>query len=127
MKKEKLLEFIQDAINRFSSQSFIIKGWTITVLTALMVFLKESPELKYNLLFGFLIFSFCGLDSYYLQQERKYRIHFNNILNDKTNKIDMDIFYLSKKVNYFSCYFSKTMILFYGSLVLFILIINLVQ
>lgn len=126
MDKEKLLEIIQDNIARFSNQSFLIKGWTVTLLSALLVFSKGSPEVKYNLMFGFLVFAFWGLDSYYLLQERKFRKHFNNLLNGSSEKFDMELDYLNDSVKYFKCVLSRPSIIFYSALIFFLLIFNLI-
>ena len=125
MEKEKLLEFIQDVINRLSNQCFLIKGWTITLITALLIFSKGAAEVKYNLLFAFLIIMFGGLDGYYLRQERIFRAHFNKIVQSNEQSVyNMDVSYLKKDVSYISCIFSITNIIFYASLLSFLLIFN---
>ena len=124
MDKEKLLEIIQDNIARFSNQSFLIKGWTITLLSALLVFSKGTPEIKYNLLFGFLVVSFWGLDSYYLLQERKFRKHFNNIISGTNDKIDLELGYLSSSFSFWKSLTSMPSLIFYSSLLVFLLIFN---
>jgi hypothetical protein len=126
MDKEKLLEIIQDNIGRFSNQSFLIKGWAVTLLSALLVFSKGSPAIKYNLMFAFLVFAFWGLDSYYLLQERKFRTHFNNLLNGNIEKLDLELDYLTNSVKYFKCVFSKPSLIFYSSLLVFLLIFNFI-
>lgn len=124
MGKEKLLEIIQTNIARFSNQSFLIKGWSVTLLSALLVFSKGSANLKYNFLFGFLIIGFWGLDSFYLLQERKFRKHFNNIISESIDRLDLNLDYLEDDITYWGCIISKPSLIFFISLLIFLLILN---
>lgn len=45
--KRKHLEFIQDVINRLSSNTFLFKGWSITIIVA--VFTAIVTTQNYNL------------------------------------------------------------------------------
>ena len=58
MKDEKIkhLEFIQSIISRMANNSFIIKGWSITVLTA--IFLLANIGTNINFVFVALIPTF---------------------------------------------------------------------
>ncbi len=43
--KQKHLEFIQTTINRMANNSFLIKGWTVTVVAALFaISIKDSKK-----------------------------------------------------------------------------------
>ena len=69
----KHLELIQGVINRMAQVSFILKGWTVTLLVALFAVVANSTN------WGLMLFSltpiciFWGLDAYYLRQERLFR------------------------------------------------------
>jgi Mg2+ and Co2+ transporter CorA len=67
------LEFIQNVITRMNTNSFQIKGMTITIVSALLAIYASTT----NVVFVFLSIAptllFWFLDSYYLQQERKFR------------------------------------------------------
>jgi hypothetical protein len=69
------LDMIQSAISRFAQNSFVIKGWSVTIVTATFAFLntqnKGPSELALLALAPTAIFWF--LDAYYLRQERMYR------------------------------------------------------
>ena len=69
----KHLELIQNIITRMNTNSFMIKGWTVTIVSALLALYASSKNANFvlvgivpNLIFWF-------LDSFYLQQERKFR------------------------------------------------------
>ena len=89
-KKAKHLEFIQSNIARMNQSSLKIKGWAITVVSALLALYAASivPELgQGNNMFIFIAVAptmiFWFLDSYYLQQERKFRGLYNDLLDEK--------------------------------------------
>ena len=73
------LEFIQSNISRMNQCSFMIKGWTITIISALLALFAASKGNGQtgNTVYIFVAivptFIFWYLDSYYLQQERKFR------------------------------------------------------
>jgi hypothetical protein len=68
--KLKHLEFIQAAISRMATNSFLFKGWAITIAAALSAF--GAANTKAALLTIALISTvmFWGLDGYYLWLER---------------------------------------------------------
>jgi len=69
----KHLEMIQNVTMRMASNSFMLKGWAVTLVAGtFFLSARESNTLLY--LVAFLpILLFWFLDSYYLQLERKYR------------------------------------------------------
>ncbi len=75
----KHLDFIQGVINRMGSNSFQMKGWMITIVSALLALYSSSSN-KLYLLFAILpTLLFWYLDTYYLQQERKFRGLYNDV------------------------------------------------
>lgn len=89
-KKVKHLEFIQSNIARMNQCSFQMKGWAITVVTALLALYAASiaPELGQGKnMFIFVAIAptviFWFLDSFYLQQERKFRGLYNDLIDEK--------------------------------------------
>lgn len=68
--KLKHLEFIQSAISRMATNSFLFKGWAITIAAGLSAF--AAVDSKAALLFIALASTlmFWGLDGYYLWLER---------------------------------------------------------
>ncbi len=63
------LELIQGIIKRLAQNSFAMKGWAVTLISAIFALLKE-PALHIAILPAFV---FWGLDAYYLRQERLFR------------------------------------------------------
>lgn len=114
------LEFIQNVINRLSTISIQLKAITITLTAGLLAIYATNPKSILIYISAFQVLFFWFLDSYYLQQERKFR----GIYNDKSgvtskNKIkDYEMpthLYKGDRYRFFRGFFSLTKILFFGS------------
>ena len=69
----KHLEFIQNIITRMNTNSFQMKGWAVTIISALLA-LYASTGINNFLLIGiFPALIFWFLDACYLTEERKFR------------------------------------------------------
>ena len=114
----KEIEIIQSTIKRMSSNSFLIKGWTITLVVVTLL-LKGTEEQAYIAFIPLLVFWF--LDSYYLWQERMYRKLYDWVITNRM-KTDEHLFSMNAyrfKDDVDSKYrimFSKTLGWFYGSI-----------
>ena len=86
--KRKHLEFIQNVITRMNSNSFVIKGWAITLVSALFALAAKDANLNYVLVTYIVIPTFWGLDAYYLSQERQYRGLYNDVAKKRESAID---------------------------------------
>lgn len=121
--KIKHLEMVQDIVKRMASNSFFLKGWTVTLVAALLVFLVEVND-ETILYVAFLpILMFWSLDGYFLRQERLFRKLYNHTCTLKNEKIDflMDTSGFQKETaSVLSVMFSITLFLFYGSMVVMI-------
>jgi len=71
--KTKHLEFVQNAITRMASNSFLLKGWTVTIAAALFALAAKDTNRRFAELALFPSLTFWGLDAYYLRQERLFR------------------------------------------------------
>lgn len=122
--KHKHLEFAQGIINRMGQNSFLLKGWTITLVAALFALAAKDSKSSFFIVAYFPSTIFWLLDSYYLYQERLFRKVYDDIRNDasinfslSTKKFDNGVIDFAKAA------FSKTIILFYGSIITTLLII----
>ena len=124
--KQKHLEFLQLAINRMASNSFILKGWNITLIVGLFALTLKDLSSSYLYLAILPALAFWGLDAYYLRQERLFRKLYNSIRKTKREESDpysLDTKKMNKHVdNWFYTLFSPTVILLHGSVILFITI-----
>lgn len=77
---QKHLEFIQGVIERHAHTSFVLKGWSITLVAAVFLLTARGTEPTLAVVAGLLpVFSFWGLDAYYLRQERMYRALYDHV------------------------------------------------
>ena len=110
----KHLEMIQGIVNRLGHNSFLIKGWSMTILAAGIIFIARSRIESEWFVLTFLIpvIGFWILDGYFLWQERLFRKVYDDIRKQETTDFDMKP--TSKKSCSFSCsMFSVTLIVFY--------------
>jgi len=116
--KVKYLEMIQSIITRMASNSFMLKGWAITLVAGTFALLTRDSERLFFLIAYIPIILFWFLDSYYLQLERKYRELYNNSIQLPPDSIDFNL-KITKKCNwqkktyYFQSLFSITEFWFY--------------
>ena len=87
-KKLKHLEFIQNAILRMSTLSFQLKGWCITLVTAMTILASDNKDHKYIFLVYMIIPIFCILDAFYLAKERDYRALYDEVRKNNEDEID---------------------------------------
>ncbi len=114
----KHLEITQGVINRLANNSFLIKGWSMTILAAAILFLArvESVNSVYLILsFVIPVIGFWLLDGYFLWQERLFRGIYNDIRNQDDSDFKMDIPAQLKKPNnqWRNATFSVTLNIFY--------------
>jgi len=75
----KHLELIQGVINRMAQVSFVLKGWTVTIVVTLLAIAASANVWWYGLLALFPACVFWGLDAYYLRQERLFRCLYDKV------------------------------------------------
>jgi hypothetical protein len=117
--KLKHLEFIQAAIARMATNSFLFKGWAITIAAGLSAF--AAVETRRALLAMAVVSTtlFWGLDGYYLWLERGF-VHLHN---DVAAKAEADIDFSMKidKTNaprrWFKTCWRPHLCIFYGAMI----------
>ncbi|REH21513.1 hypothetical protein SAMN05428941_3335 [Streptomyces sp. 2114.2] len=70
----KHLEFIQATIARLGNNSFLIRGWTVTVTGALIAVSVQVNEWRIAAVALLIGFAFWILDASYLRRERMFRL-----------------------------------------------------
>src|SRR4051812_7194957 len=93
----KHLELIQAVVTRLAGNSFTIKGWSITLVSALLALSAKDSNSRYALLAVLPALCFWGLDAYYLRQERLFRKLYDAIRTEvldpvKRTRIAIDSF-----------------------------------
>lgn len=89
------LTMIENVISRMATNSFIVKGWTITMISAILA-LAVSKNLNYKVYIIAIVadISFCFIDCFYLRTEKLYRNMYKSVLNFKNNLKQINFFNL---------------------------------
>ena len=127
--KIKHLEFIQTIINRMANNSFLLKGWSLTLVSALFVFAIKDKNFIYIIITCLPILVFWLLDGYFLWQERLFKSLYDDVCKKNNSQInfsmrDKDKF-CSGKNTWVRSIFSTTLKIFYLSLLVFALLLML--
>lgn len=67
------LQMIQGVINRMAGNSFLLKGWSVTLAAALFALAAANTNPLFVYLAYFPAIAFWLLDGYYVRQERLFR------------------------------------------------------
>lgn len=125
------MEFLQNVIARLNSNSFQIKSWAITIVAALLALYVDSDSNTFYILIAiFPTILFWGSDAYCLRQERRFRCLYNDVaeiinIENRLTSIPFDMSikkYTKGDCRYWCCFFSATIIGFYGLICIGLLI-----
>lgn len=128
-KKQAHLELIQGVVNRLATNSFLLKGWSVVLVSALFALAAGSDRVIFVYIACFPAIAFWILDGYFLWQERLFRALFDHVrgLEDTGIDFSMDTSIVKKRVSpWRNVVFSMTLILFHGTVVASIFVIVLV-
>lgn len=83
----KELDLIQGVITRMSNNAFLVKGWNVTLISAIVVFgkdfiMSETKGIYYLLLLLIVVIPFWWLDAFFLRQERLFRHIYQKAVTD---------------------------------------------
>lgn len=81
---EREINLIQSCINRMAQNSFMVKGWTITLIAVVLALLPEKVDLVFLCLIGVVAtVCFWYLDAFFLRTERLYRWKYEWVINKR--------------------------------------------
>lgn len=115
----KHLEFIQITAVRMAANSFIIKGWAVTLVVAVLAFTTADRGCRCGWIGLIPAVIFWGLDAYYLRQERLFRKLYDHVRENNSDSTDfsMDTKAVEAKVPpWVTVGLSKTIASFYAPL-----------
>lgn len=78
----KHLEFIQGVIGRLANDSFLMKGWALTVTGAFFGFSVKDVDWRIALVGLVPLLAFWGLDGYFISRERMFRALYDAVRTD---------------------------------------------
>ena len=122
-KKLKHLEMVQSVINRMANNSFMLKGWAVTLVAGIFALAGKDTDKLYFLVAYVPVIVFWGLDAYYLLQERLYRSLYDKVRQTEKDNIDFSLKATTEEFGgnkncYYSCLLSTTELWFYLPLAL---------
>ena len=125
------LQMIQDTISRMAGNSFLLKGWAVTLIAGIFALSSNDADKLYFLVAYIPILVFWWLDSYYLCQERKYRKLYDYVRIQDNAQVDFSMNasvndVQDEKLTYLNCVFSVTELWFYFPLALLSAVIIIV-
>ncbi len=133
----KEIDLIQGCINRMANNSFIIKGWSITIYAVVLALLPE----KINVILICIVmltvtWAFWYLDAFFLRTEKIYRKIYDWVLEERP-KHNKDLLYQLNPVKFdgkildtesiTKIMFSKTLKVFYGIPIIIVVCILISQ
>ena len=92
---EKEIDLIQACINRMAGNSFLIKGWMISLVTVILGLAPQSEDMRVRCVLLLLAtVCFWYLDAFYLRLERLYRMKYEWVIQHReetlSNKYDLN-------------------------------------
>ena len=125
----KHLEFIQAVITRQANNSFLVKGWSLTVV-AVMNTVATSGRNDGIVAVSFLpILAFWWLDAFFLRQERLFRRLYDEVRKPGSSvepfSMDTTPYGEADRLRWWRVLFSRTLVAFHGLIVIISLIMCL--
>jgi hypothetical protein len=126
----KEIDLIQGVINRMASNSFLLKGWIVSLIAVILALTKDTivaTQLSYfSLILLLPVIVFWYLDAFFLHKERCYIKLYEWVIKNRQTSLDNTYSLNYKKYekdvdSIFKIMFSTTLRLFYGFIV-FVLI-----
>ncbi len=121
------LQMIQAVVTRMAGNSFRVKGWTVTLVTALLA-LAAVDSNRFLVHVAYLPAAmFWALDAYFLRQERLFRKLYDHVREAKDATVDfsMDTHPFNVGTTW-SVAWSQTLCLFHGTITTTIIAVMLV-
>lgn len=86
--KRKHLEFIQGVINRMASNSFLFKGWSITIIAGIAAFAAQGSNANLMAVPIVSTLLFWSIDAHYLMLERAFRNLYDKVAILPADQVD---------------------------------------
>lgn len=110
------LKLIQSVISRMARNSFLIKGWSVTLVSALLALSANKMNINFVYLAYFPVLMFWLLDGYFLRQELLFRKLYDAVRISSEDAVDfsMDTRKVEDKVqNLLRVCLSSTLVIFH--------------
>ena len=122
------LQLIHVTISRMADHTFVIKGWSITVASALVALGVQQDDSGLIILGVLPTLAFWGLDAFYLWQERLYRRLWNSAVrpaHSGETTFSMDAAVYRSEEHYRHALFSPVVWAIHGTAIVAVIVIAL--
>ena len=119
-RKIRHLEMLQGVITRMSKNSFLIKGWSVVLVSALFALAAKDANMWFVYLAYFPSTTFAALDAYYLAQERSFRGLYDAVRSREDDQVDFSMNtaqVASARTRWSSALLSRTILMFHTTVV----------
>lgn len=89
--KLKHLEMLQAVISRMAGNSFLLKGWSVTLVSALLALAAKDAERRFVIVAHFPAIMLWILDGFFLRQERLFRELYDAVRTKRDDQIDVSM------------------------------------
>ena len=121
------LQMIQGVVTRMGTNSFLLKGWGVILVAALLALAANTDNTLVFVVTYLPIMAFWGLDGYYLWKERQYRALYNHVRDtdqpDLNYALDVKISAEARQEKLLWAVFSWTPSIFYGTMFVVVTVI----
>jgi hypothetical protein len=111
-----------------NTNSFLLKGWSVTLVSALFALAADKANSKFVFIAYIPIAIFWTLDGFFLSQEKQYRKLYSKVAAKKNSEIDFNLDaseFDSGDRCWLSSIFTKTLIPFHGGLLIVVVLVTL--
>src|SRR5450830_1914955 len=112
------LGFIQGVINRMGNNSFLIKGWVVTLVAAIFALSAEKANVTFAYVAFFPLIFFWWLDAFFLHHERLYSKLYEKVADETepSSQFSMNAYKYEKEVDcFYKVFFFKNIEIFLRS------------
>ena len=124
------LAMIQGVITRMGTNSFVLKGWNVTMVSALFALAVKDSNSRFIMIAFLPALAFWILDAYYLRQERLFRKLFDDVrrsTEEKKNSCESYSMATGKYTNDvespFSTMFASSVFVLHGTVIVTIILV----
>ena len=110
-----------------NANSFVIKGWSVTLVSALFALAADKANLKFVLIAYLPVIVFWALDGFFLSQEKQYRELYKEVAAKEEAAIDFNLNasnFQPAVGGWFCNSFTKTLIPFHGALLSVVVLVT---
>jgi|SRR5262245_24486116 len=111
------LKMIQDMVTRLAKNSFALKGWSVTIVSSLLALSTAVADRISVMVISIVpLLIFWILDGYYLDQERRFRVLYDEVRAKAEADINFAMAPTGATPGWLATMFSRTILTFYAAL-----------